>query len=445
MEKERHVKSPAGNDFRVMLLSAAIGSVVGIIFWLFLFALHKGIWVIWELLPEKVFRFSLYPLAACTVGGLIVGLFRKRFGDYPEDMMTVFGKLKKNKTYPYRKLAVISVAALLPLIFGSSVGPEAGMVGVVVSLCCWAGENLSFAAQKSADYSRVGAAVSLSVLFRSPLFGILDVEDGLETDAPEQDAGNTGRLKKIIVYCVATGAGFGCFALMNRIFGKLSEGFPSFDTVSAEAWDYPLAILYLALGILLGLFFEITEKLLGRLSQTLPPVLRETVCGLLLGAAAVALPVIRFSGEEQMAVLITDFAKYTPLAMIGIAFLKVLITNLCIRFGMKGGHFFPLIFAAVCLGYGVSLLIFPGNGSHAVFAAAIVVAGTLGVTLKKPLAVSVLMLLCFPVKALIFIVPAAALAVLAGKAVEGGRTGKKPRPGSTETISQGRSSADKSL
>ena len=428
MEKKRHAKNRAGkadNDLRTMVLSALIGAVVGIIFWLFLFALHKGIWVIWELLPEKVFRFSLYPLAACTAGGLLVGLFRKRFGDYPEDMMTVLGKLKKNKTYPYRKLAVIFVAALLPLIFGASVGPEAGMVGVVVALCCWAGENLSFAAQKSADYSKVGAAVSLSVLFRSPLFGILDVEDGLETDVPGDDAEGPGRLKKIVVYCVATGAGFGCFALMNSVFGKLSEGFPSFESVSAEAWDYPLALLYLAAGILLGFFFELTEKLFGKLGPMLPPVLRETVCGLLLGAAAAALPVIRFSGEEQMAVLITDFARYAPLAMIGIALLKIVMTNLCIRFGMKGGHFFPLIFAAVCLGYGLSLLFFPGDGGHAAFAAAIAVAGTLGVTLKKPLAVSVLMLLCFPVKALIFIVPAAALAALAGKAAEGGRMRKK--------------------
>ena len=126
-----------------------------------------------------------------------------------------------------------------------------------------------------------------------------------------------------------------------------------------------------------------------------------------------------------MAVLITDFARYAPLAMIGIALLKIVMTNLCIRFGMKGGHFFPLIFAAVCLGYGLSLLFFPGDGGHASFAAAIAVAGTLGVTLKKPLAVSVLMLLCFPVKALIFIVPAAALAALAGKAAEGGRMRKK--------------------
>ncbi len=108
--------------------------------------------------------------------------------------------------------------------------------------------------------------------------------------------------------------------------------------------------------------------------------------------------------------------------MIGMAVLKVVMTNLCIQMGLKGGHFFPLIFAAVCLGYGISLLFFPGDASHAVFAAAVVTAATLGVSLKRPLAASMLMLLCFPVRSLLWIVPAAALATLAGRAV-GKRTG----------------------
>ena len=121
------------------------------------------------------------------------------------------------------------------------------------------------------------------------------------------------------------------------------------------------------------------------------------------------LPVIRFSGEEQMGILISDYAKYAPLAMIGIAFLKIIMTNMCISLGLKGGHFFPLIFAAVCMGFGLSLMIFPQDITHATYAAAIVAAGTLGVTLKKPLAVSMLLLLCFPAQYLLWIVPSAAI------------------------------------
>ena len=429
-------KSKASNELKLIVFCAAIGAVAGIVFWIFLFLLNKGTWLIWDLLPGSVLPYSWYPLLACVVGGVIIGLFRMKFGDYPEDMMTVFGKLKKQKTYPYRKIVILIIAAVLPLIFGSSVGPEAGMVGIIVALCCWAGDNLKFAGSQSAYYSRVGAAVSLSVMFRSPLFGLLDVEEGIEDDIPvseEAEIGGDGRkpitrLTKIIIYCLAIGAGFGFFWLMNTIFGKVSEGFPSFETISLSTWDYVLFLLYLICGIILGLFFEFTEKVFETIGRRLPPVAGEVIAGFVLGAIACFLPVIQFSGEEQMGVLITNYAQYAPLAMIGIAFLKVIMTNMCIQLGLKGGHFFPLIFGAVCMGYGLSLLFFPGDASHAVFAAAVVTAGTLGVSMKKPLAVSMLLLLCFPLKALLWIVPASALAALAGKYLSNKKQGNGQSP-----------------
>ena len=398
------------NELKLLLFCAMIGAASGIIFWLFLFVLDKGTWVIWDLIPQGIGQFRWYPLPACAFGGLVIGIFRKFCGDFPEDMMTVFGKLKKTGTYPYRKILIIIIAALLPLIFGSSVGPEAGMVGVIVALCCWAGDNLKFAGRETAYFSRVGAAAGLSVMFHSPLFGILDVEEGQE----ERNDLALSRITKIILYCVAAGAGFGCFYLLNLIT-RVSEGFPSFEPVTTSAWDYVLFLLYLAAGAFLGIFFEFTEKLFHRIGKKLPAIAGELIAGIILGAAASFLPVILFSGEEQMGELIRDYAAYAPLAMIGIAFLKICMTSLCIQLGLKGGHFFPLIFGAVCLGFGISLLFFPGDLSHATFAAAVSAAGTLGVSMKKPLAVSMLLLLCFPVRMLLWILPAAALAAWLGQ------------------------------
>ncbi|MCR5651331.1 MAG: chloride channel protein [Lachnospiraceae bacterium] len=398
---------------KLPLFCAITGAVAGMVFWLFLFAISKGTYLLWDLVPEKIPAVSFYPLIICTLGGLVIGIFRKFSGDYPESMMTVFGKLKKDGTYPYRRLPVIFIAALLPLIFGSSVGPEAGMVGVIVALCCWAGDNMKFAKSHAEELSKIGAAVSLSVIFRSPMFGLFDIEDELTPD--QQNNNSLTGSSKVILYCIATGAGFGIFWLFNHVFVKVSEGFPSFDAVTAGRTDYLLFIVYLLCGILLGIFFEGSEKLFEKAGAALPPVISELTAGAVLGAIACFLPVIRFSGEEQMGILITDYAKYAPLAMIGIAFLKVLVTTMCINLGLKGGHFFPLIFASVCLGYGISLLIFPGDPVHAAFVAAVVSAGTLGVSMKKPLAVSMLLLLCFPAQSLLWIVPSAALSAFVGK------------------------------
>ena len=432
----KRMRQDIKNELKLLLFCCMIGAAAATVFWLFLLAVKGGTALLWDVIPERtagaVHRW--YPLIACSVGGVLTGLFRKAFGDYPEGMTVVLGRLKKTGTYPYRSMLVIIVAALLPLIIGSSVGPEAGMVGIIAALCCWAGDNLKFAGKRSADYSRIGMAVSLSVMFRSPLFGIFETEDDpMEEDSQAgtkenaipgdgSDAGSgdgtsgqtlSGNMK-ILLYCVAAGAGFGCYYLLNLLY-RVSEGFPSFENIHLSIWDAVLSVLYLACGIILGVFFEYSEEFFGKLGGKLPPVLRELIAGAVLGLTASLLPVVLFSGEEQMGVLIEDFARYVPLAMIGIAFLKVILTSLCIQMGLKGGHFFPLIFAAVCLGYGLSLMLFPGDASHATFAAAVVCAGTLGVSMKKPLAVSMLLLLCFPVRALLWIVPASALAALAGR------------------------------
>ena len=116
-----------------------------------------------------------------------------------------------------------------------------------------------------------------------------------------------------------------------------------------------------------------------------------------------------FSGEEQMGTLMKTYTSYLPLALIAIAFFKLLLTNLCIQFGLKGGHFFPVIFAGVCMGYGVAMLTCGPDGGHVVFGAAIVTASLLGGIMKKPLAVTMLLFLCFPVKMFIWIFIAAAV------------------------------------
>ena len=100
------------------------GAIAGAFVWLLLFAMNLGITFIWEKLPTHFGPF--FPLIACLAGGLVIGLFAKRFGSYPEDLNQVMAKVKRDGRYDYDKLGVMSVAALLPLFFGGSVGPRRG-------------------------------------------------------------------------------------------------------------------------------------------------------------------------------------------------------------------------------------------------------------------------------------------------------------------------------
>lgn len=402
-------KTKQTNKLELILFCAILGAVSGAVLWIFLKIIQVGTELLWDWLPESMDAPIWYPVVLCTIGGTIIGLFRKRFGDYPQTMGTVIGEVKKTGTYPYKRIGVILIGAILPLILGSSVGPEAGMIGVIVALGCWVNDNLKFAQKNANLYSKVGMAVSLSVLFTSPLFGFFSAVENDGGYIPESEEYHDSD-SKLLIYGISIVSSLGILTLCNHLFGKVSEGFPSFGKVQPDKWDLAMIVIYILCGVILGFFFEQSEKLFEKLYIRIPSVIGEALAGLMLGLVASVLPVVQFSGESQMAILITDYAKYAPIAMIGIAFLKVLMTNMCIQMGLKGGHFFPLIFSAVCLGYGISLMVFPMDAAHATFAAAITTAATLSVSMKKPLAVTCLLFLCFPVQMGMWIFLAAVIA-----------------------------------
>ena len=154
---------------------------------------------------------------------------------------------------------------------------------------------------------------------------------------------------------------------------------------------------------------------MGKAAKMMPPVLKETLCGLIIGLVGLVCPMVLFSGEEQMGQLIVNSGGYGVLFLAGICLLKLAMTSFCLKFGMKGGHFFPLIFACTCMGYALGGLFFAGEAGHAAFAAGIITAAALGAQMKKPLAVTVLLLLCFPPQFLLWgFLSAAAGSGLAG-------------------------------
>lgn len=403
------------NQLELWLFCAIIGAFAGGLVWALLKVLAVGTEVIWEWIPGR-FSIPFYTIAVCTIGAAIIGLFRKKYGDYPEEMETVMGKVKKEKHYEYKNMLVMIIAALLPLLIGSSIGPEAGLTGIIVGLCYWAGDNLKFAKQHTKEYSQVGVAASLSVLFHAPLFGIFEVEESESEEAILEMSGTS----KVFIYGIALAAATGVYAGLSALFGAGLSGFPAFSVVEVGRIDYVLMIIYIICGCILAVFYEKTHQLIQIATKKIPAVLRETLAGLILGVCGTLIPAVMFSGEEQMGILMKEYMNYLPLALIGVAFLKILLTNLCIQSGLKGGHFFPIIFAGVCMGYGIAMLLCGNVESHMVFATAIVTAALLGGTMKKPLAVTMLLFLCYPVKWFVWIFVAAAagskgVSILEGK------------------------------
>ena len=277
--------------------------------------------------------------------------FPKIYGDYPEDLETVMEKVRTEKRYEYKNMLVMMVVALLPLLIGSSVGPEAGLTGIIVGLCYWVGDNLKFARQNTRNYSQIGAAVSMSVLFHAPLFGIFEVEENSEEDLASLTKGS-----KVFLYGIALAAGTGIYAGLSALFGAGLSGFPSFDMVEIQrkrlsaydsvyfVWSYP--------DLLLSGNTQTDQKYF----QQIPAVVKEIFAGICLGVTGSFLPALMFSGEEQMGSTYENLYLFIcHWHLLALRFQAPSDKSMySVRF--KGRTFFPVIFAGVCMGYGMAML-----------------------------------------------------------------------------------------
>ena len=124
---------------------------------------------------------------------------------------------------------------------------------------------------------------------------------------------------------------------------------------------------------------------------------------MLLGISGTFLPLTMFSGEHQIGEVMDDMKTIGAVMLLVVAVVKLLLTNICIETGLKGGHFFPVIFCGVAIGCALSILL----GIDPVFCAAVVTTALVGHTLKKPLATVLLLMIVFPPRLLPIMIVAA--------------------------------------
>lgn len=397
MSSNKHI-----NRFIYILFCAFTGVVISAIIWSFLKLMGFGIEFLWSFLPDTL-NFPFYTLIVCTVGGLIIGLYQRKIGPYPEELETVLKKVKRDKFYPYNNVLFVCLAALLPLIFGGSIGPEAGLTGVIVGLCYWAGKHMKYAKNKIPELMQMGISSTLGVIFGAPLFGLVaPIEEGIDKDKDVV----IPRWSKIISNVISIATSLLTFWVLTALFGG-GLGMPRIDaadiTNRERLWAIPIALIGIVLGYLYLGCNKLTKFSFGKIQSKFGIILSTTLGGLLLGISGTFLPMTMFSGEETMGEVSASYSEFAPWLLIATGLIKILLTNVCLSSGWRGGHFFPLIFSGVSVGYAVSLL----SGLDSAFCLGVVTAGLLGVTMRKPLAVSLLLMLCFNVNVILWIIIAA--------------------------------------
>ncbi|WP_294464733.1 chloride channel protein [uncultured Ruminococcus sp.] len=391
------------NNVLFLLYTVILGAIVGAIVWAFIRIMNLGIEFIWDYIPSNL-NFPLYTLFVCVIGGLLIGVWKKKFGDYPEELSTVMGKVKNTGRYQYNNVFSTVGSALFPLLIGASVGPEAGLTGIIAGLCTWVGDKLKLYFKEVEELTQIGLSATLGTIFHSPMFGFIEpIESDKEVVLP--------RTSKIVLYFAAILSSFGVFFLLGNLFGGRTV-LENLEANKIEWLQYLYAIPLSAVGIAAGYLYFIFKKLTFTLENKLKKytVLRATAGGLLLGISGTFLPLTMFSGEHQISEVMNNTETIGAITLIVIAVVKLLLTNICIDSGLKGGHFFPVIFCGICIGCAMSLIL----GIDTVFCASVVTTSLVGHTLKKPLATVLLLMIVFPAK----LIPVMLFAAIAAKFIE---------------------------
>ena len=379
----------------VFLLSVVLtGAIAGFFVWLVLLAMNVGLAFVWDGLASWFGRF--YPILMCMVGGVVIGLFARRYGPYPEGLPTVMAKVKRDGRYEYDKLGRMSVAALLPLVFGGSVGPEAGLTGVIAGLCSWVGDRMKRFGADFRELSEAGVTATLSALFTAPLYGFAAGISGRPSGNAEEPT-MSRRARAVVYVCAIAGALGAMLALNHFIGGGMSLPHYEWDAIGRTEvlWLIPLILV----GSVAGWLYCISDSLMSKASDRAGdrPVLKPVVAGVVLGVFGVVMPMTMFSGESQVEELNVLWTGMGAAALLVLGFAKVFVTSMCVNMGWRGGHFFPVIFAGISIGYGMAML----TGADPVFCLCVVTAALVGGVMRKPVMAVLLLFLCFPILAAI--------------------------------------------
>jgi H+/Cl- antiporter ClcA len=363
---------------RLMLLVALLGAVSAVITFVFIALVNVITDLLWKQAPiELGIDTRLFTFVVCTLGGLLVGLLVKIFGDHNAIFAELMQEFGKTGRFDYRHAPGIVITAFVSLISGGSLGPEAPLADACGGVGTLAAEKLKLDEQETRTMGYGGLSAMLGAFVTNPFGGAL-----LSLESAQ--GGATGTMLYFWTLFPALLAS----AVATMVFVGLSGSFMgtlfSFPDYVPVVKDLIVAIPFSIVGGIAGVLFMLMFKWLRKLMQPMKShvVWRGLIGGLVMGIIGVLLPLTLFSGEEQTGEMIQQAAEIGVIMLIVLALAKIFSTSLLLATGWKGGYIFPIMFAGVALGMAGHLL-FPNTPVAVTVAATL--AGALVAALKAPL------------------------------------------------------------
>ncbi|XUB56595.1 hypothetical protein IGJ02_000833 [Enterococcus sp. DIV0724b] len=394
-------------EIGLLIYGIVLSSIISVISFIFLRLEGIGSELLWNLVsPDNRFR-VLYILGITVIGGILLGFYRTRWGNLPHTVHDSVTELKQTKTLNYSSVFRSLWIALIVLIFGAGVGPEAGLLSAVIYFSVWQADKLRY------YYFNYSELKGLSVQKR--VAHLLNPQKYLLTYDEKRAVKERQKSKKKFFYLLFIINGLATFFLLMKMTGQ-----PSFVSKMGESnWIWRelwLGLPLIMFGVLFGKGYHlITNFLKKRLDFWQEFPIRKALIGsVAIFLIGIFLPNLLFSGQLSLSLapFVGSHASFLVLTMI--ALLKLLFLQICLNTGWIGGDIFPIVFSAIIQGFAVSQL-FPQTDRLLIVA---IVSTSIAIAIiKAPFPVGLFMILFFPLNLSPIILAVATILFVAKKII----------------------------
>ena len=215
-----------GPYIKLLALVALLGLITALVTFAFVALVHQGTHLLWE---EAALALNMDPrlftILVCTLGGLLVGLLVKVFGDHTGIFAEVMQEFGRTGRFDYRNAPGIIITAFVSLIAGGSLGPEAPLADASGGIGTLMADKLKLNEQETRTLGYSGISGMLAAFITSPFGGAIL---GLES----AQGGTGGRMAYFWVLfpsLLSSGVATIVFVLLSGTFFETLYRFPAYD------------------------------------------------------------------------------------------------------------------------------------------------------------------------------------------------------------------------
>ena len=352
-----------------------------------------GVWLFkWMFETTRGFTLNLVnSLASWTIvlvpilGGAVVGLLSHYFigkeklhgtAAIMQSVALTGGRLR------YQKSPIKTIAAVLSIGAGASVGPEDPSVQIGANIASMIGLKLRVSEDRLRTLVAAGAASSIAAAFNAPIAGVFFA---LEIILGEIGGSSLGMIL--------------ISAVTSSVFTQAISGrSPAFQIPAYSFRSIGELPLYLVLGLIAGPISALYVRLLYMLQDFFGQLkvadwMKPVFAGVILGGAGLLLPQVLGVGYETIGEILNR-ADYSLWLLIALMLAKVVLTPVSVGGGFYGGVFAPSLFIGAALGGAVGeigMMLFPSLGIESAAFALVGMAAVLAGAVHAPLTAAILL------------------------------------------------------